>query len=375
VISVERVEGRAAREEFLRLPWGLHGGQAAWVPPLLAEQRRAIDPVRGDFFRAGNTGAFWLARRAGRAVGRIGAFRNEVHLRANGDGAGFFGFFECDDDADAARALLAAAEAWLRERGLTTVRGPANFDIQEEAGVLLDGFDLQPMVGMTWTPPYYRGLLEAAGYGRCRDLLVFRIRWRDAVPEEWARVRATAERVEARANVQVRPLNPADLAGAARHLARVFADAWRDNWGQVPIGEKQFFELHRRYRLFVRPELVLLAEVDREPAGALVTLPDLNVPIKAIDGRLWPLGWWRLLRSRRHLRRFRAMMMGVRPQFRRLGLPLIMASRCRDELARAGAEELEVSWVLDDNVEMIGGIRRLGGQCVQTLRLMEKRLG
>jgi len=374
VIVIESVETSRGRMEFIRLPWRLHAGRAAWVPPLIADLRRALDPARGDFFRAGNAGALWLARRDGRAVGRIAAFRNETHLRANGDGAGFFGFFECEDDAEAARALLATAEAWLRARGLAIARGPANFNIQEEAGVLLDGFGLQPMVGMTWTPPHYRGLLEAAGYGRCRDLRVYRMHWDDEVPARTERLARAAAQLEERGGVRVRTLDLGRLEHEARHLETVFAESWRENWGHVPVSAAEFYALYRRYQVLLVPELIYLAEVDGEPAGAWVTMPDLNVPIKAIDGRLWPLGWWRLLRARKAVRRFRTMMTGVRPQFRRLGLPLIFVSRCRAELARRRATELEFSWILDDNAEVIAGLERMGARHVQTLRLLEKRL-
>lgn len=374
MIAIEPVERAAQREEFLRLPWRLHADAPAWVPPLLSDQRRALDPRRGDYFKAGNTGACWLARRDGRAVGRIAAFRNETHLRAHADGAGFFGFFECEPDAEAAGRLLAAAEAWLRGTGLTTVRGPANFNIQEEAGVLLDGFDLAPMVGMAWTPPYYRDLLEQAGYAPCRDLRVYRCDWASEQREQTARLAKVARQVEERGRVRVRTLDLGDLPGAARHLAIVFAESWRENWGHVPISEAEFLELYRRYRLLLVPELVFLADVDGEPAGVWVTMPDFNVAIKAIDGRLWPLGWWRLLRARRTITRYRAMILGVRPKFRRLGLPLIFVQRCRDELARRGATLLELSWVLDDNREVIAGIERFGGRCTQTLRLYGKDL-
>ena len=374
MIEIQPVETASARNAFMRLPWALHAGQPAWVPPLLADQRRQLDPRRGEYFRAGNSGALWLARRDGRVVGRIAAFRNEAHLRSHADGAGFFGFFECVDDAVVARRLLAVAEEWLRHAGLGRARGPANFNIQEEAGVLLDAFDLQPMLGMTWTPPYYRTLLEQAGYAPCRDLRVYRTDWATERPEQAERLMRVARLVEQRGDVVVRNLDLRQLERESRHLATVFAEAWHDNWGHVPISAAEFLELYQRYQTFLVPELVYLAEVGGEPAGAFVAMPDLNVPIKAIDGRLWPLGWWKLLRARKKITRYRAMMMGVRPQYRRLGLPLIFITRCREELRRRGATLLELSWVLDDNVEIISSVERLGAQQVQTLRLYEKSL-
>ncbi|MEY2881127.1 MAG: hypothetical protein RLZZ15_3507 [Verrucomicrobiota bacterium] len=364
----------AQRAAFIRVPWALHAGTAAWVPPLIADQRRALDPRRGEYFRAGNSGALWLARREGRAVGRIAALRNEAHLRAHADGAGFFGFFECVDDAAVARELLATAEAWLHATGLRSARGPANFNIQEEAGVLLDAFDLQPMVGMTWTPPHYRTLLEQAGYARCRDLRVYRMVEMDVQPERTARLERVARQIAERGGVTVRPLDLRQLARESRHLALVFEESWHDNWGHVPVSAAEFLELYQRYKTLLVPELIYLAEVGGEPAGAWVTMPDFNVPIKASGGRLWPLGWWRMLRARTRLTRFRVMMTGVRPQFRRLGLPMIFAAKCREELRRRGATDLEFSWILDDNREVIESLERMGARRVQTLRLYEKAL-
>ena len=166
----------------------------------------------------------------------------------------------------------------------------------------------------------------------------------------------------------------AEIIPEAKHLAVVFGEAWHDNWGHVPISEQEFLTLYQRYRTLLVPELILLAEVDGEPAGAWVAMPDFNVPIKAINGRLWPLGWWHLLRARHTVTRYRTMMTGVRPQFRRLGLPLIFVARCRAELARRRATVVEFSWILDDNVEVTTVLERLGATCVQTLRLYEKAL-
>lgn len=373
MVQIDPVVTTRQQKEFVRCAAQFYRELPAWVPPFEPDLRRLLDPRRSDFFRVpGNDAAFFLARRDGRVVGRIAAIRNAVHLEANHDGAGFFGFFECEDNPDTARALLRQAEVWLAERGLRSSRGPANFNVQEEAGVLLDGFELQPMLGMTYTPAYYRTLLEAAGYAPCRDLLVYRVVPAAARMDQFDRIAAAAER--SHTGMHVRPLNMAALDREAVILERVFADAWRNNWGVVPISAEEFWTLYRRYQLFLIPELIFIAEIDGEPAGAIITMPDLNVIIKQAGGRLWPFGWWKLLRGRRHITRYRTMMMGVRPQFQRTGLPLVFLQRTKCELLRRGASLVEFSWILEDNHSTRSIIERIGGQRVQTLRLYEKAL-
>ena len=369
-IRVEPVRSRREREEFLRVPWRIYRGIDAWVPPLLLDQRQLIDPKSGPFFRE-SEGAFFLARRGGEAVGRIAAFKNQPHLSVHADGTGFFGFFESIDDQDVAGALLAAAESWLRDRGLRGARGPANFSIYEEAGVLLDGFEHAPMAGMAYTPPYYRRLIEAAGYGKAKDLLVFRVT-REAA--RFDRIQRLAEVASRLPTLRVRNVDMRHLRRETDFLATVYAEAWRDNWGRVPISAAEFFEAYERYRFFIRPELVYLAEIDGEPAGYFVAMPEMNVLLKRMNGRLLPGGWFPLLFGRGGIKRFRVFMTGVRPKYRRAGLPLIFLQRCQEELQRRGATLLEFSWVLEDNREVIAILERIGAARVQTLRLYEKAL-
>lgn len=355
-VRVTPVRSRADREAFLRVPWRLYRDQPAWVPPLLLDQRELIDPKRGPFFKT-SQGEFFLARRGAEVVGRIAAFENRPHLEAHADGAGFFGFFESPDDPAVSDALLRAAEEWLGGRGLTVARGPANFSIYEEAGALLDGFEHAPMAGMAYTLPYYPALLERAGYRKAKDLFVYRIAREQARMDRIARLAQAAERLGA---VTVRNLDMSRLRDEAEFLARVYAEAWSDNWGQVPISADEFHDAYRRYKFFIRPELVYLAEIDGEPAGYFVAMPDMNALLAKMNGRLLPRGWFHLLFGRRGIRRFRLFMMGVRPKYRRVGLPLIFLRRCHEELERQGAELLEFSWVLEDNHEVIAVLERIG---------------
>ncbi len=372
MIELVSVTTAEQRQVFVDLAWTLRSENPAWVPPWRPDLLVILDPERGDFFQTpGNRLALYLARKDGQWVGRIAAIRNEVHLEANQDDAGFFGFFECIDDVEVAGALLARAETWLKEQGLKVVRGPANLNIQEEAGLCLDSFDMQPMAGMTHTPPYYISLLEAAAYAKARDLLVFCLPASEAKYDQLARIAVAAER---RTGITVRCLNMNRLDDEALFLALVFKDSWRDNWGAVPIRAPDFKKAYEHYRMFLIPELIFLAEVDGEPAGAFIAMPDMNVLIKECNGKMWPFGWWKMLTGRKRITRYRVFMMGVRPAFRRHGIPLIFLHRCAQELVRRKSSLIEFSWILEDNHETIAIIERIGGKRVQKLRLYEKAL-
>jgi hypothetical protein len=372
-VEIKRVCTRAEREVFLRLPEKFYIGNTAWVPPLLFDLRPQLDPARGDFFKH-SAGEFFLAYRGNAPVGRIAALHNTRHLAAHADGAGFFGFFECEDDVATAAALLAAAEVWLRGRGLAVARGPANFSIQDEAGVLLDGFDHAPMAGMGYTPPYYRVLLETSGYRKAKDLHVCRIHrdsWQDT---ELQRMCALADRLAP--GVAVRPLNMRNLPEEAAKMAVIFAEAWKENWGAQPITQPEFLKYASQYRLFINPELILIAERDGEPLGMMVAIPNINEIIRRIDGRIFPFGWWRLLRDRKRVSTLRLFLLGVRTSARRLGLPVLFMRRYHELLGgSATLREMEFSWILEDNHETLALLDRLGGRRVQTLRLYEKAVG
>ncbi len=371
-VQVSPVRDQRDREIFLRLPWRFYRDQPAWVPPLLFDVRGQLDPKRGDFFKH-SEGEFFLARRGSEVVGRIAALHNRRHLAAHADGAGFFGFFECENNSGTAAALLRAAEQWLHSRGLAVVRGPANFSIQDEAGVLLDGFEHAPMAGMGYTPPYYRELLEAAGYVKAKDLEVWRINrgsWRE---DEFRRMCAVAERVAQ--GVTIRPVNMSDLPNEAERMAKIFAEAWRDNWGAQPITQPEFLKYASQYRLFIDPELILFAERDGEPLAMMVAIPNVNEIIQRIDGRMLPLGWLHLLLGRKRVTGIRLFLLGVRAEARRLGLPVLFIRRYHELLnASPRLRQMEFSWILEDNHETLALIKRFGGWRAQTLRLYEKSL-
>lgn len=370
MIDVAPVRDRRTREAFLRLPWRLYRDRPAWVAPLLAERRRFLDRQRNPFFRHSEAELF-LARRGGAVVGRIAAVHNRRHLDAWGDGAGFFGFFECEDDAAAAGALLDAAARWVRERGLTRLRGPMSFTINDESGLLLDAFDRPPVLLMPYNPPYYRALLEGWGLAKVQDLLAYRLEVPAILPQRLARAE---ELVAAAPGLVIRPVDLAHIREEVDRIHRVHSAAWAENWGAVPLAAEEIAELARELLPIVVPELALLAEQDGEPVGVSITLPDFHEVLAHLEGRLLPTGWLRALWWKRRITGVRVLILGVVREHRRRGIEAAMVARTVRAAMARGYRSGELSWILESNGPMRRLLERLGARVDKTYRVYEKAI-
>src|SRR5690606_5052883 len=286
-VTVRPVADRADLNRFIRFPWRIYANDPVWVPPLLSDLKTVLDRRRHPFHQHADV-EYFLARRGDEVVGRIAAIVNHRHNEFHEERTGFFGFFECIDDADVAGALLETAEAWLRERGMERVYGPESFSTNEESGLglLVDGFDKPPVIMMAHTPPYYPKLVEGAGYVKAKDLLAY---WLDdqRPPERLVR---GVERLRQAERVKLRTLNLKDFAGEVARIKDIYNSAWERNWGFVPMTDAEFDHLARQLRPVVNPRLCAIAEVDGEPVGFALALPELNHALKHVDGRLLPLG-------------------------------------------------------------------------------------
>jgi hypothetical protein len=372
-VRVAVVDGRHALGEFLRLPWSLYADEPAWVPPLLVEQRRQLSP-RHPYFEHAHA-RLWVARRGRTAVGRISAQIDRLHLERHHDDTGFFGMLEAEDDAETFGALLGAAEAWLGEQGIRRVRGPFSLSINQECGLLVEGFDTAPAVMMPHGRPYYAARLEQQGYAAAKDLLAYRIDRDVKMPDV-----APALLARAAGNLTVRPLRRSRFGEEVDILRDIFEDAWAANWGFVPFTGREFADLAGTLRRLVPDEFIGVAELEGVPAGMIVLLPDVNQVIRDLDGRLLPLGWlkllWRLRTGR--VRRGRVVLMGVRARYQHSPLGLAMALALIDAVRQAGLRrgltEVELSWILDDNAGVLRLVRTLGGTLSKRYRIYDKAL-
>ena len=374
-MDVEQVEGRRGVAAFVDVPWRLHDpSRSQWIPPLRAMVRDALDRRRNPFYREAER-ALFVARRRGRAVGRVAAIENRWHNRHHGDRVGFFGFFDCADDREAAGELLRAAESWLAERGLGPVRGPISPSMNHECGLLVDGFELPPVVMTPWNPPYYGGLVEAAGYARAQDLLGFWIPAGDrlAVPE---RVRRLAERTLRKSGITFRTLDVGTLEREARKVLELYTEAWAGNWGFVPPSWDEFWHIAKDLKSVLAADFSFVAETSEEIVGFMLIARDINKLLARMpSGRLWPWNVARLLFGVQKVLKGRVVLLGLKSEYRHRGLFPLFAYEAARRALEVHAEGAEASWVLADNEAIVAPLEAMGLVAYKRWRIYEKAIG
>lgn len=373
-VQVSPVRSSADRMAFIRLPYSLYRDEPNWVPPLEMERRDFLDPKKNAFFDFAEVELF-LARRGDQVVGRIAAIKNPRHMEFHGTKDGFFGLFECVNDAGIARLLLDAASSWLKNRGMDVMLGPANFSSNQDWGLLVEGYELPPAIMMPYNPPYYAALLEACGFAKAKDLWAWELSSSAAPPEKVVRI---AEKMRQREGITVRALRMSDFANEVARVKEIYNAAWEKNWGFIPMTEREFDHMAKEMKTIVRPELVLIAEVKGEPVAFSMTLPDANEALKAANGRLTrfglPIGLVKLVLASRRIRRLRLITLGIKEGYRRRGLDAILyldTLRAAKELGYTGGE---ISWTLEDNTLVNRAIESMGGRRSKTYRLFQRSL-
>jgi hypothetical protein len=372
-LSIRRVQNGKQLRDFLQLPATLYAGDPNWIAPLGLEQRQRYSK-KNPFFQHAKWCA-WIAYRGRQAVGRISAQIDELHLARYGDDTGHFGSLEAEDDPEVFSALLESAQRWLRSEGMQRITGPFNLSINEECGLLVEGFDTPPCVMMGHARPFYGQQIEALGFHKAKDLLAYHTAPDFDAPQV---MRTLAQRAADR--VRVRPLNRKALHSELQLLRDIFNDAWSENWGFVPFTEAEFNEVGKAMTLLLDDDFVQIAEVDGEAAAMIIGLPNVNEAIRDLNGRLFPFGWakllWRL--KVRYPRSARIPLMGVRKKYQhsRLGptLAFMIIDALRGPVIQRGIREVEMSWILEDNSGMRNIIESLGGIAYKRYRLYEKHL-
>lgn len=371
-VVVRTVATRGDRDAFIRLPWRIYRDDPVWVPPLIQDVRLLMNRGKHPFHWHADV-EFFTAWRGGDLLGRIAAIVNRRYVEFQEDPLGFFGLFECTDDADVAQALLTAAERYVASRGMRAVQGPFNLSTNDELyspGVLVDGFDTPPVVMMAHTPRYYAPLFERAGYAGAKDLLAYWL----VGPEPPERLVRGTERILKRSGAVIRALDLRQFDAEVARVQEVYNSAWERNWGFVPMSEAEIQHMAKQLRPVVNPNLCALAEVNGEPVGFALALPDYNQALRKLNGRLFPFGIVKLLWHRRKINAARVLTLGLKKPFRHQGLDAALILHLYREGVRAGYPKGECSWILEDNWEMRRGLERIGGQVYKTYRVYEKRL-
>jgi hypothetical protein len=366
--EIVAVDSKDLRQAFIRLPWALYRDDPNWVPPLLMEERKRIGPVGGaaDIARR-----LWIARRDGQTVGRISA------QLTNDPAVGHFGFIEAIDDPSVFQGLFAAAEGWLRDRGARRALGPFNFTINEETGLLVDGFETPPMILMPHTRRSYPAHLEQLGYAKEMDLIAYRIDARNPLPRAAQKI---MKLVSDEPRITLRQMRRDRFDDEIRMVLDVFNDAWSGNWGFEPFSADQMSRMAKELKPLLPAPALAVAEYDGRPVAFALGLPNLNEVIRDLDGRLLPFGWakllWRL--KVKGVTSARVPLMGVKRKFadtmRGQLLPFHLMNAGRDASLALGYTKFEFSWVLEENMPMRRISEAMGATIYKTYRLYEKAL-
>ena len=371
-VRIAPVRNRQDLHQFTQLPWQLYSDDPAWVPPLLFDLKKLLSPKKHPFHKHADV-QYFLARLNGQVVGRIAAIVNHRHIQFHNESVGFFGFFESIDDQDVAQALLAAAEQWVGQRGVRSVRGPMSFSTNEECGLLVNGFNTAPMVMMSHHRPYYARLIRTAGYAKAKDLLAYLIDLREdaTIPE---RLVHGVQRLQRKQAITIRSIDVRRFEEEVRLLHGIYHRAWEHNWGFVPMTEAEVDLLAHTLRLVADPKLCLIAELDNRPVGFALALPDYNQVLRRMNGRLFPLGALKLLWYKRRIDALRVLLLGPNPDVRVRGLDAMLYLKLWQEVLAYGYRLVECSWILEDNWSMQRGLERMGARIYKTYRVFEKTL-
>lgn len=373
-VVVQPVASGRDLDAFIDLPKRLYRGHKGYIAPLDLERKETLSRKKNPYFQHAE-GELFLARRAGEVVGRISAQFCRLHQEKYRDGAGHFGWLDTIDDINVARALAGAAEGWLRSHGATRAIGPFSFSSNEESGLLVGGFDSQPMLMMPFHLPYQGRLLEACGFAQAKDLLAYSV---DKEAYHAIGSSRILDKAKSDGRIRLRALDMKNYKPDLVALLQVFNDAWSDNWEMVPFAQSEIEAAAASMKPLIDPDLVVIAEIDGEVAGMLVCLPNLLEAIRDLDGHLLPFGWakliWRL--KRKTLKSARVPLMGIRKKYHGTltgaALLPLMFHRLKDPFFARGLEQVELSWILEDNLPMRRVLESIGAKVYKTYRIYEK---
>jgi GNAT superfamily N-acetyltransferase len=371
-VQVSAVAGGRDLKRFIDLPFRLHANHPQWIPPLKIERRLFLNRRLNAYFSHGEA-EYFLARRGGRVVGRVSAQVNHAFDDYHKTRWGWFGFLELEDDAEVAQALLDAAERWLRARGCERMVGPADFSMNDESGILVEGFELRPMIRQPWHPPYYQQRVEGAGLAKAMDLYMWNLEVtaRDKVlPVIWE----LAGKAQSEHGIRVRPMRRRQLRKDLDAFAEVYNSAWSENWDFVPFSKKDLDAYAQELHLVFDRHWFMIAEREDtgEVVGMAITIPDVNQVLAKMKGRLLPFGWWHFLRKGRIMDRVRVGFLGIKPEYQHTGIAAKLYEMHYDAAERRPQKGGEMGWILETNTAMNRGMEAMGGKIVKRYRVYER---
>jgi GNAT superfamily N-acetyltransferase len=373
-VTVRPVAGKRDLRAFIELPYRLRRDDPHWVPPLRFERRQFLDRQKNPWF-AHSEAELMLAERGTQVVGRISAQIDSRWDEFQGGNDGMFGFFECENDREIARALVDAASDWLAARGRERMLGPMDFTMNDECGILIDGYDQPSMILEPWHPPYYRELLEGLGLAKQIDLLMWEL-WFGELKEgtEMHPLIHQAAQKSRDEGVVLRQMRRADMEAEVTRFMEVYNEAWGRNWGFVPVTEAEVDFQAKNLKPVLDENWAMIAERDGEVVGAALTLPDVDQALAKMKGRVLPFGWWHFLRRKSYIDRLRVFALGVKSSYQHLGVAAALYERHVQMAATVGPRGGHMGWILETNEPMNRAMEGMGGRIVQRYRIYQRPL-
>lgn len=366
--AIDVLGNKKDRQRFIEFPWSVYKNDPNWVPPLKLAVSEMFKPTH-PFYERGEIQAFLVSdNQTGETLGRIAAIYNPVHNDFHQDLIGFFGFYEASENPEVTELLFQASRKYLIEKGCTEILGPVNLSTNYECGMLVEGFDDPPQIMMTYNPKYYDRLVVSQNLTKAKDIIAYKMPTTVQMPEVIQRISKRAEKSH---QITYRPINKKKWDQEIDLLLEIYNDAWEKNWGFIPMSKEEFRHMAQELKTVANPRFILIAEVAGEAAGFLVCLPDYNQVFKQIpNGSLFPSGLFKLLTPKKRINRVRVITLGIKKKFRMIGLESLLYIKIQEEVLQAGTyTESEMSWILEDNLNMNKPLIRMGADPYKRYRL------
>jgi hypothetical protein len=372
-VEVKAVKSRRDWKEFIGLPYRLHATSEQWIPPVRLERRLFHSRKMNAYFKHATAQEF-VARRGARPVGRISAQWDKAYDDEHGVGTGMFGFLELEDDPEVATALLEAARGWLRDQGRSHMIGPMDYTMNDECGVLIEGFDREPMIKQPWHPPYYQQRMEEAGLQKAIDLYMWELEIADRA-KILPIIFELAEAAKEKHGIEIRHLRRRDLSKNIKGVfGEVYNSAWKRNWGFVPYSDNDLKHYAEELQLVYDRNWFMAAQKDGETIGMAITVPDVNQLLKVMDGKVFPFGWFTFLfRRKKYIDRVRVGFLGVKPEYQHTGAAAAFYVEHFDMATKTPQKWGEMGWILETNRAMNRGMEAMGGRIAKRFRVYESR--
>jgi hypothetical protein len=374
IIYTKPVTNESEKSLFMKIPKTIYKGDKNWVQPLNFDVKKNLDTTKNPFYSHAKI-KLWIAYKDGLPSGRIAAIVNDNHNKVHNDRTGFFGYFECINDYEVAKVLFDEAGNWLKENEMDNMRGPINLSTNDEVGLLVDGFDMPPVILMLYNPKYYEQLLLSCGFAKIRDLFAYIVRTNIMQDEKvMNKLQRISEMVLKREMIEIKTLNMNDFSNELSKVKEVYNNAWQHNWGFVPLTDSEMDFIADSLKPIVDKDLVYFAMSEGKPIGFSLAIPDMNQVFIKMKGKLFPFGIIKLLLNKKKVNSIRLITLGVIPKFQKRGIEAVFIKNTIDVGSSKGYKAAEISWILEDNIPMVQTAVNLGAEKYKTYRLFDKSL-